>query len=165
MSTRGCCAHCLHPCCHASRCKAQLYGLQAREVAAARKQAAALSGKTAEVEAALQAQLTAAQEAAAADKAVAAAEQDTLRRVVELQVCSCQHSPSPSRCALLQGTCTSCARVQSSLLPECFRGYLQSNLPECWTTTCRGGSSGTSRHYHRPCCNSAPASSCSWCPA
>lgn len=63
---------------------------------ATRKQAAALSGKTAEVEAAFQAQLTAAQEAAAADKAVAAAEQDTLRRVVELQVCSSQHSPAQS---------------------------------------------------------------------
>lgn len=52
----------------------------------ARKQAAALSGKVAEAETAFQAQLTAAQEAAAADQAVAGAEQDTLRRVVELQV-------------------------------------------------------------------------------
>jgi hypothetical protein len=67
--------------------------LQGREVTAARKQAAALSGKTAEVEAAFQAQLTAAQEAAAADKAAAAAEQDTLRRVVELQVCGSRQLP------------------------------------------------------------------------
>lgn len=42
--------------------------------------------------------------------------------------------------------------------------YERQTIPECWTTMCRGRSSGTSRHCHRPCCNSAPASSCSLCP-
>jgi hypothetical protein len=83
-----CCSRCLRPSAAPPTARRQPSHLQARELTAARKQAAALSGKTAEVEAAFQAQLTAAQEAAAADKAVAAAEQDTLRRVVELQVCS-----------------------------------------------------------------------------
>ena len=55
-------------------------------VAVARKQAAASAGKVAEAEATFQGQLAAAQAEAAAEKAVAGAEQDTLRRVVELQV-------------------------------------------------------------------------------
>ncbi len=62
------------------------YRHQARELAAARKESVALTARIADADVAFQAQLQAARDAAAADRAAAEAEVHTLRRMTELKV-------------------------------------------------------------------------------
>lgn len=62
------------------------YRHQARELAAARKESVALTARITDADVAFQAQLQAARDAAAADRAAAEAEVDTLRRMTELKV-------------------------------------------------------------------------------
>lgn len=57
-----------------------------------------MAGRLAEADAGFRTQLQAAQEAAAADRATAEAEQDMLRRMVELKVGFAHHSPPDSGC-------------------------------------------------------------------
>lgn len=81
---------------------AQRSALQAREITAAKKEAATMAGKLAEADARFQTQLRAAQEAAAADRAAAEAEQDMLRRMVELKGRELKHLKALSQAVIQQ---------------------------------------------------------------